>query len=65
MAGRIKHMERSHRSHRNTTAIFGNFVRNTYVRDYTNKYFKMQRMSIGQKLARMLAPLKQALSTSK
>lgn len=58
MAGRIKHMERSRRSHhKNKGAIFSNFNRHAYSVEYA----KQQRLSFGQMLAKHLAPIKNAL----
>lgn len=57
MAGRLKHMERSHRSHRRDANVFLGFNR----RAYSVAYAKQQRMTLGQKMAQMLAPLKQAM----
>ena len=49
MAGAVKHMERSHRSHRRPEmyGIYAGFQR----RAYTNKYAKEQRKTLGQQLA--------------
>lgn len=52
MAGRLKHMERSHRSHRNSkhAGIYAQFHR----RAYSEKVFKESRMTLGQKLKRVV-----------
>ena len=58
MAGRIKHMERSRRSyHKNKAAIFSNFNRHAYSVEHA----KQQRLTLGQMLAKHLAPLKNTL----
>ena len=58
MAGRIKHMERSRRSHnKNHAAVFGNFHRHAYI--VANA--KEQRLTLGQKVSKALKPLTNAL----
>lgn len=51
MAGRVKHMERSHRSHRkNNDAVFTQFHRNAFKLADA----KIKRQTIGQRLSAML-----------
>lgn len=52
MAGRLKHMERSHRSHRNSkhAGIYAGFHRHAY----TVKTLKESKMTLGQKLGRFV-----------
>lgn len=57
MAGRVKHMERSRRSHRNDANVFLGFER----RAYKIANVKQQRMTLGQLLASMLAPLRDTM----
>ena len=61
MAGAVKHMERSRRSHRKPEmyGIYSQFER----RAYTNKYERDQRKTLGQQLAgvfRKMMPQKRA-----
>ena len=50
MAGRVKHMERSHRSHSNNAAVFTAFQRDAYTAQYIRNSRK-EGMSIGQLLS--------------
>lgn len=57
MAGRIKHMERSHRSHRMNEGVFNNFHR----RAYEIRFTKQQRVSLAQRFASLMTPVKNTL----
>ena len=57
MAGAVRHMERSHRSHKTSPNTFLPFVRYAY----TVKNAKVARETFGQKLAKGLNPLKEAV----
>lgn len=50
MAGRIKHMERSHRSHNKNYGMFNQFHRNAYK----VSYYKNERKTVGQRLSQLL-----------
>lgn len=62
MAGRVKHMERSRRSYRQSQqyGIFNQF----HAHAYAVASLKTQRKTIGQRFASLLAPLKNALKSS-
>lgn len=53
MAGAIKHMERSHRSHRNKADafVFTQFSRRAYTNKYMKEWHKARKQTVGQKLA--------------
>ena len=53
MAGRLKHMERSHRSHNTKENIFTTFSRKAYVRED----IKYQKKTLGQRFASLVKPL--------
>lgn len=59
MAGRLAHMERSHRSYVQTQrySIFNQFHRKAYA----TANIKQTRMSIGQRFGQLLNPLKTAM----
>lgn len=62
MAGRLKHMERSHRSYRQTQqyGVFNQFHRNAY----RVSTYKQQKLTLGQRMAKLLAPLRNAMKQS-
>ena len=57
MAGAIKHMERSRRSHRKNANIYASFHRNAIKVSEA----RVPKMTFGQKFASMINPLKQAM----
>lgn len=61
MAGAIKHMERSRRSHRKNENLFVGFHRHAYKVQEA----KTTRKTFGQKLAGLFAPIKNALRRAK
>lgn len=61
MAGAVKHMERSRRSHRKSDSLYASFHRHAYkVREN-----KVTKQTLGQKLAGVFAPIKNALRRAK
>lgn len=52
MAGAVKHMERSRRSHNNNNGfIFSQFSRKAYTNKYLRDQNKSLKMTLGQKLS--------------
>lgn len=57
MAGRVKHMERSRRSHKNKEAVFMQFNN----RAYRLAMRKIEKQTMAQRLAGVFAPMKKVL----
>lgn len=59
MAGAIKHMERSHRSHKNKqdAFVFTQFARKAYVSKSMREYNKARKQTLGQKMSAAIKKL--------